>query len=84
MSPVPSDSLHYVPAMFVKAVLTQTQEEVSESICVQFHDKLCHATTCTQVLLDRDVFRALVTRWRKTGGMGGPHCPPASESGQQG
>lgn len=57
--PAPSDSLLYAPAVFVKSVLPQTQEEISESVHVQLHGELFKVITFKQVVWDRDVCRAL-------------------------
>lgn len=78
--PVPSDSFLYIPAMFVKSVPTQTQEEISKSMHVQFYYELFQVITFKQAMWDRDVFRALVARRSNAAGMGGSHCPPASQS----
>lgn len=59
MPPAPSDSLLYAPAVFVKSVLPQTQEEISESVYVQLHGELFKVITFKQVVWDRDVCRAL-------------------------
>lgn len=57
--PAPSDSLLYAPAMFVKSELTQTQEEISESVHVQLHGDLFKVITFKQVVWYRDVCRVL-------------------------
>lgn len=43
--PAPSDSLRYAPAVCVKSVLPQTQEEISESAHVQLHGELFQVIT---------------------------------------
>lgn len=66
--PAPSDSLLYAPAVFVKSVLTQTQEEISESVHVQLHSELFKVITFKEVVWDRDVCRALsLSLWRQGG-----------------
>lgn len=73
--PVPSNSLLYVPTVFVNSVLTQSPDEISESIPAHLRYEFFQVTTFKQVVVGQGCFQGFGGKEDKQNRNGGSTLP---------